>query len=153
LTVRPARRPDVPAVAALWRALLEAHAVLEPALQAAPGVDRELPAAAERLLADPDGALWVVEDTSAVRGFCAARIASSPAAAERRRAEITELFVEPAARRRGAGRALVDAACAWAHGRGVRRAEVRVAARNPEGGAFWRALGFGAFVDVLDRRL
>jgi hypothetical protein len=33
------------------------------------------------------------------------------------------------------------------------RVEVRVAARNAEGQAFWRALGFGDFVDVLDRRL
>jgi ribosomal protein S18 acetylase RimI-like enzyme len=153
LTVRPARRSDVAAVAALWQALIEAHAALEPALSGAPGIARELPAAAERLLAAGDGALWVLDDADAVRGFCAARIARSPAAAERRRAEITELWVEPGWRRRGGARALVAEACAWAAARGARRAEVRVAVRNPEGQAFWRALGFGAFVDVLDRRL
>jgi N-acetylglutamate synthase len=61
--------------------------------------------------------------------------------------------VAPAARRRGIGRALAGAALAWAQAAGAARVEVRVAARNPGGQAFWRALGFADFVDVLDRRL
>ena len=36
---------------------------------------------------------------------------------------------------------------------GMKRVEVRVASRNPEGQAFWRALGFGDLMDVLHRRL
>jgi hypothetical protein len=35
----------------------------------------------------------------------------------------------------------------------VPRVEVRVAARNRVGQAFWRGLGFEDFVDVLDRQL
>jgi hypothetical protein len=35
----------------------------------------------------------------------------------------------------------------------VGRVEVRVAARNSEGQAFWRALGFHDLMDVLQRRL
>ena len=69
------------------------------------------------------------------------------------RAEITDLFVRPEVRRGGVGRALVDAAIAWLVEFGVRRVEVRVLRANPEGQAFWRALGFGEFVDVLHRRL
>jgi ribosomal protein S18 acetylase RimI-like enzyme len=73
--------------------------------------------------------------------------------AERARAEITELWVRPGARRSGLGGSLAGAALAWAREQGAERVEVRVAARNAEGQAFWRALGFGSFVDVLDRRL
>jgi GNAT superfamily N-acetyltransferase len=61
--------------------------------------------------------------------------------------------VEAAERRCGLGCALVAEALAWARERGAARVEVRVGARNPEAQAFWRAQGFGDFVDVLDRRL
>ena len=37
--------------------------------------------------------------------------------------------------------------------RGVGRVEVRVAAANAEGQAFWRSLGFGDHVHVLHRKL
>jgi hypothetical protein len=37
--------------------------------------------------------------------------------------------------------------------RGIRRAEVQVAVENAGARAFWRALGFGAATDVLERRL
>ena len=36
---------------------------------------------------------------------------------------------------------------------GATRVEVRVAAYNDAGQAFWRAQGFGDFMDVLHRRL
>jgi GNAT superfamily N-acetyltransferase len=74
-------------------------------------------------------------------------------AVEARRAEITEIVVAWGARRGGRGRALVEAALGWARERGAVRVEVRVAAANAPGQSFWRSLGFGAFVDVLDRRL
>ena len=89
-----------------------------------------------------------------IAGFCVARVEAAPAMlAEAGRAEITELFVNDAARRRGLGRVLAESALRWAVSRSVSRIEVRVSARNEAGRAFWRTLGFGAFVDVLDRRL
>lgn len=152
---RPARRADVAAVAALWAALVEEHAALDPAFAVRPGAAAELPATVARMLDAPDARLWVWEgDDGEVAGFCAAqRRAAPPAAAERARIEITELAVAPGARRRGVGRALASAALAWAAAAGVARVEVRVAARNPAGQAFWRTLGFADLVDVLDRRL
>ncbi len=71
---------------------------------------------------------------------------------ETARAEISELGVAPGSRRQGIGRALAEAARCWAESQAAARLEVRVAARNPEGQAFWRALGYDAFVDVLHRR-
>jgi ribosomal protein S18 acetylase RimI-like enzyme len=146
---RRARRSDLGAIASLWRDLLEHHAeTLGIRVGAVPASQLE------RLLRDADAAAWVVEHDGAPAGFCAVAIETAPSAlAETGRAVITELYVRPAARRRGAGRALVAAALEWSRDRGALRAEVRVAARNGEGQAFWRALGFGAFVDVLDRRL
>ena len=76
-----------------------------------------------------------------------------PSLEERYRAEIAELRVEASARRRGGGRALVEAATGWVREQGVERIEVRVVAGNVEGQAFWRALGYADFLDVLHRRL
>lgn len=153
-SIRAARRSDARAIAAQWIELIDAHAEVDAAfaLEAHDGAALEHQVA--RALEDPDAALWVAERDGHVVAFCAAHIArSAPPARERSRLEITELFVAAGARRCGLGRALVDAALAWARERGAERVEVRVAARNDTGQSFWRRLGFGAFVDVLDRRL
>jgi ribosomal protein S18 acetylase RimI-like enzyme len=76
-----------------------------------------------------------------------------PILVESERAEITDLMVIDAQRRRGLGRALVERALHWVSGRGLERCEIRVAASNAAGQAFWRALGFGDLMDVLQRRL
>lgn len=152
--VARARGADAPAVAALWRALLEAHAAIDPAFGLRPGAAAALEAATARLLDDRDAGLWVWREGGRALGFCAARVERAPQPlAETARAEITELWVEAGARRRGVGRALAEAAAAWTRERGAQRLEVRASARNRGAQAFWRALGFADFVDVLDRRL
>lgn len=152
--VRPARPADRAAVAALWEALVTEHAALDAAFSLRPGAGAALPAAVDRILRDPAAALWVWDGPEGVAGFCAAQRRVAPqAATERQRVEITEIAVAPAARRQGVGTALARVALDWARSLDVRRIEVRVAVRNPTGDAFWRALGFAGFVNVLDRRL
>jgi ribosomal protein S18 acetylase RimI-like enzyme len=152
--IRPARCEDAESVVGLWRCLVETHAVLDAAFALRSDASLRLERAVTRALVDPDVGVWVSERSGERLGFCAACLERSDAlAAETRRAAITELYVRPDARRQGRGRALVDAALAWAREHGAARVEVRVAARNAAGQAFWRAQGFGDFVDVLDRRL
>lgn len=151
---RPATRSDVATLVPLWAALLREHAAIDAVL----GVEDPAPAALARtiqaLVGDAGARVWLAEHGATPLGFCAVRFeAAPPAIAEAGRATITELFVGANGRRRGLGRVLAEAALAWAKERGAARVEVRVAARNAAGQAFWRALGFGDFVDVLDRRL
>lgn len=54
---------------------------------------------------------------------------------------IADIYVQPAARRQGFGRALLDALRAWFVQEGVQTLEWDAAARNPEGRAFWQAMG------------
>jgi ribosomal protein S18 acetylase RimI-like enzyme len=153
--VRRAERGDVAEIAALWRALAESHAARDPVFALRADAEPALEAAVADALGNESAALWVAADgDGALAGFAAARQDRTRSLArETSRVEITELYVREPLRRRGVGRALADAALAWARARGTRRVEVRVSARNAEGQAFWRALGFGDFVDVLDRRL
>jgi ribosomal protein S18 acetylase RimI-like enzyme len=56
--------------------------------------------------------------------------------------KLNDLYVDAAARRRGAGRALVDAMFAALKARGAPRVVLLSAWRNPEAHAFFEALGF-----------
>jgi GNAT superfamily N-acetyltransferase len=122
--VRPARPTDAAAIARVAAALGYPPA-------------GEAPLAA--VLASGDHHVLVAEAEGAVVGwahvFVARRVASAAFA------ELGGLAVEPAARRQGAGRALVAAAGAWARQRGVARLRVRVDGRREEAHAFYEALG------------
>jgi GNAT superfamily N-acetyltransferase len=105
-------------------------------------------------LRDPDAVAFLCERAGSIQGFCMARIERAPRIRQDAvRAEIGEVFVRPEARRAGIGRELVAAALGWVRGRGVERVVVRVIRDNAAGQAFWRAQGFDALMDVLERRL
>jgi GNAT superfamily N-acetyltransferase len=152
--VRRAEGGDLDRVVGLWLALTEHHARLDPLFGLRAGAAAEARRVVEAQLRDPDVACFVHGQLGSPDGLCIVRIDRAPAIhAERQRAEITDLFVEPGRRRCGVGAALLEAALGWARSRGSDRVEVRVAATNRSGQAFWRAAGFGDFMDVLHRRL
>lgn len=164
--LRRAGAEDLGPVTALWLALGREHARLDAHWAMRDGAEREARELLRAMLRDPASRVVVAGDTraGAARGaatpgssalaLCVTRIDEAPPILhETRRGEISDLWVEPHARRNGLGRALVEDAVSWLRASGVSRVEVRVAVRNEAGRAFWRALGFGAFVDVLDRRL
>ncbi|MHC4507119.1 MAG: GNAT family N-acetyltransferase [Planctomycetota bacterium] len=113
---------DLDRVVGLWSALMGHHEALDPHWRAGPGAEDERRRLLARLLADADAAVRVWDEEGDLLGFCAAQIeVASPMAAERARAEITDLFVCQDSRRRGIGRRLVEAVTDWIRERGVRR--------------------------------
>jgi ribosomal protein S18 acetylase RimI-like enzyme len=152
--IRRAGMADLDAVVDLWLDITRHHAAADPLFTLRPGARPEVIRLVGTLLRDPDAAVFVWEAQRAVHGVCIVRIDRAPPILEEtRRAEITDLGVAAAHRRRGVGSALVDRALDWVRDRGVARVEVRVASRNAEGQAFWRARGFGDLMDVLQKRL
>ena len=114
--LRAARAADVPALAAL-HALAFDH----------PWSGEEL----ATLLASPGGFALIVED----EGFILCRAIGGEA-------EILTLAVAPAARRRGAGRALVEAAAGLAEGLEADSLFLEVAHDNAAALALYRSTGF-----------
>jgi ribosomal protein S18 acetylase RimI-like enzyme len=152
--IRRADSRDLDRVAALWIALSEHHASSDPLFRLRSDPDAEIQCLLAATLRDPEAAIFVCERDGALLGFCSVRIdRAPPIQLEVRRAEITDLMVDATERRRGLGRRLVERALAWVVERGVERCEVRVASLNHEGQHFWRSLGFGDLMDVLQRRL
>jgi ribosomal protein S18 acetylase RimI-like enzyme len=80
---------------------------------------------------------------------------SDPGQARRVRpfAVIEDCYVVEAARRRGAGRLLVEAGLAWVKDRGLERVALSVVADNGPAEAFWKALGFETYRVNMDLRL
>jgi len=152
--VRRARTQELDRVAALWSAITEHHAPLDPLFRMRDGADSELRELLGSLMRDPDALVLVYRDGDDLPGMCIVRIDRAPPILEEiERAEITDLGVREDARRHGIGRELVAAALEWVEAAGVARVEVQVATGNREGQAFWRALGFGQLMDVLHKRL
>lgn len=160
--LRAARAADADELVSLWAALLEHHRELDPHWCATPEAVGAWRSFVLGMIDDPDASVLVWDEAQAevgsaggvVVGFCAAQIRRAPPVlAETGRCEISEVFVREAARRRGIAAQLVGATLDWSASKGVRRVEVRVAARNSAAQGFWRANGFGDFVDVLQRHL
>ena len=154
--LRRARERDLERLVALFSTLLEYHAERSPRLALRAGAEAE--EQVRRLLAarlrHSESRVLVWDEDGDLCGLCVARVLERPAIfAETERGEIEHLLVRESSRRRGVGRALAEAALAWMVERGIRRAEVQVVVENTGARAFWRALGFGAAMDVLERRL
>jgi len=150
--IRRAGPDDLDVLVELWLEMARHHQDLDPYFRLRPDARGAARRLLVRELGDPDAAAWLAGDPP--QGFCIVRIDRAPPIQEEvERAEITDLGVRPGARRGGLGRGLVEAALDWVRERGVSRVEIRVAERNAEGQAFWRALGFGDFMDILQRGL
>lgn len=152
--VRAAGAADLDRVAALWTAITHHHEPLDPVFRMRADADGELRELLRALARDPDCQILVYDEEGDLPGMLIVRIDHAPPIMqETLRAEITDLGVREEARRRGIGTALLEAAFAWVRASGAKRVEVQVAHANDVGQAFWRARGFGDFMDVLDKRL
>jgi GNAT superfamily N-acetyltransferase len=136
----------------LWTEITQHHRELDPLYTLRPGAETAIRSLLRSMLAEDDSALFVAELESELVGMSCARVdRAPPILLEVERAEITDLGVRRGHRRRGIGRALAEAALAWVRERRVARVEVRVVAGNRGGQAFWRDLGFGDHVQILQR--
>jgi ribosomal protein S18 acetylase RimI-like enzyme len=152
--VRQARAQDLDRLAALFAALFAHHGHGSARFGLRRGSEDALRALLAVRLNDPQARVLAFAEGEDLPGFCVVLVQSRPPFfQETERGEIEHLMVRQGARRRGVGRALVEASLHWMRERGVGRVEIQVAPGNVEGQAFWDALGFARAMDVLDRAL
>lgn len=89
----------------------------------------------EQYISNPNSITYFVYNDDVPCGMCACVIAGDAA-------EMFAVWVDPAHRRKGAGRALIDYACSWSEGKGAVKMKVGVYDDNPQALAFYRSAGF-----------
>jgi GNAT superfamily N-acetyltransferase len=144
ITIRPVAPPDEEAIARLWQALTDYHVQLDPRLPtAAPGAAENYAARLLERRDDPYTQTFVAEVGGQVVAYIlGAIIEMQPDLFEYADSGfIADVFVDPAYRRRGIARQLVETLTAWFAERGVFLVEWQVAAKNPDAVRFWESVG------------
>jgi ribosomal protein S18 acetylase RimI-like enzyme len=128
VTIRPARRDDLPAVLELWGGARSSHAVTEDSPSRVAGLieSRSL------LVADADGEI----------------VGALIAAFDGWRGNMYRLAVRPDFRRRGIARQLVEAGESGLRARGAPRVTALVAFDDDVARGFWAAVGYDADAEI-----
>lgn len=144
MRLRPATPHDAAALAGLHRWVHDLHVAAEPGIYRAVDATQVELALRERL-AQPDVRAVIAEVDGVPAGGLmaqAVRRAATFTSPPREFLLILELAVAPQARRRGIGRALMEAALGLARELDLPRLELDVRAWNEAAQAFFRALGY-----------
>lgn len=147
VTIRVVEPRDEAAIARLWQGLTDYHVKLDPRLpDATPGAAERY---ASRLLERRDDSFtrtFVAEVDGDVIGYVLGAVVDlhPDLFAHVDSGFIADIYVDPAYRRRGIARQLVDTINAWFAEQGVSHTEWQVAAKNEEGIRFWEAVNGSA---------
>ena len=152
-TIRPGTETDIPEMLRLWREMMDFHARVEPRFRPLP------PPAGEQawegylrhdIWGNEDWCVFVAEADGRLIGQILGVLRDSvPVFEPERFGYVTDVVVDPAARRSGVGLALFEALKAWFRERDVPRLQLQVAHNNPISQAFWRAMGCTDYMDTL----
>jgi len=100
--------------------------------------DEEWQRRAARWGGDENDAMFMAFEGGTVCGIVGSYVEPE----QRERAQVVSMWVDPAYRRAGAGKKLIDAVAAWNRSRGVRELALMVTCVNTGAIAFYEGLGF-----------
>ncbi|MEJ2737803.1 MAG: GNAT family N-acetyltransferase [Anaerolineae bacterium] len=152
-TVRPATEKDFPAMLCLWRKMMDFHAQVEPRFRPLPAPEGE--AAWEKHMREDvwgneEWCILVAESEGEINGQILGMLRDEyPVFEPRRYGYVTDVTVDPSARRRGVGRALFETLKDWLRAQGASHLRLTVAHNNPVSQAFWRAMGCTDYMDQM----
>jgi diamine N-acetyltransferase len=152
--IRRAVVGDEQALAALNRFVHDLHAARRPDYYRATCVD-DVAAWFRERLEHPLPAAWIAEEGGVAIGYVLAFFhehPDNPFRQARRWCEIDQIAVDPAWRRRGVGRRLMQAALDEARARAFPDAELSSWAFNTDAHAMFRRLGFEPRIVTFERR-
>jgi ribosomal protein S18 acetylase RimI-like enzyme len=151
--IRPGTEEDMSEMFRLWREMMDFHARVEPRFRPLPSPAGE-EAWGKHLRQDVWGdehwCVFVAETDGRLVGQIMGLLRDSvPVFVPERYGYVTDIVVDPAARRSGVARALFEALKAWFRERGVSHLQLQVAHNNSVSQAFWRAMGCTDYLNTL----
>jgi ribosomal protein S18 acetylase RimI-like enzyme len=156
MLIRPATAEDYQGVCTVLGEVDALHWDALPHVFRDPGIPARSKAYITSAIEAADACLWVAEHEGQIVGVLHVQIRQSreiPLLVPRRYAEIETLAVSQTHRRRGIGRALVEAADRWAQDAGIDQVELGVWEFNEGARAFYEALGYRTASRKMWRRL
>jgi GNAT superfamily N-acetyltransferase len=152
MTIRPRTGADEPALLALERETESFHAAGAPQLFCEPSEPTLPPDFGN----DVEREILVAELDGAIAGFLDVRVQEVPARGffmARRVGFVAQVVVAEPQRKRGIGRALMDAAAAWARERNCSAIELNVFEFNASARRLYESLGYRTQSRMLQREL
>lgn len=144
MLIRPARSDEAGDIAELWVQLVDYHRALDPELPVPePDGMQRYAKFILNLLKRDDAMIYVLMDRRGrVAGYAVGMIIDlvPEAFVQEKAGFIADVYIEPAMRSQGYGRALVEHLFAWFHDHHLTLIECDVATKNTEGIAFWQRL-------------
>jgi ribosomal protein S18 acetylase RimI-like enzyme len=150
ITVRQAKPGDVEPLLDLWQEMMDHHARLDPRLTPAADGRQAFRPTVERWMADSEWRVLVAKADGEIVGYAIGHVADiNPVLAKPSYGYVTDICVSPGWRRHGVGRRLFKSMRTWFQRRDLAAVQLSVAALNPTAQAFWRAMGFGDYMNRL----
>ncbi len=151
--IRPGIEEDLPDMLRLWREMMDFHARVEPRFRPLPppaGEQAWEKHLREHVWGNEDWCVFVAETGGRLVGQIMGTLRDhAPVFEPERYGYVTDIVVDPGARRSGVGRALFEALKAWFRERGIPHLQLQVAHNNAVSQAFWRAMGCTDRMDTL----
>ncbi len=152
ILIRKAIEQDAGVLGALNADVQALHAAAMPWLFKPPGPDTFPPAAVKELMAEPENLIFIAEVDGTAAGYAHAQIEERPETPFIHAHDMLYLHhisVSPPYRRRGVGRALIEAVRAAATDAGIALVALDVWTFNEEARAFFRGCGFAPYNERL----
>jgi ribosomal protein S18 acetylase RimI-like enzyme len=154
MTIREARRQDIPAITALWQEMMDFHRAQDARFRFAANAPREFEKHILATLRSRDALILVAESEGKVVAYVLGEVHTrKPLYPVGRYGFISDLSVQASNQRRGIGRALVEEMTQWLRRKGVTTIELFAAVDNPDSMAFWHAMGYTDFLCLMRREL
>ncbi len=152
-TIRRATLEDVPAVAEMWKELMDWLAQYDGQYQRTPDGHEAVSGVIADCINANNSAVFMAEIGKTVVGYCICHVGKYPSwttYAGRRNASISDMAVTQKARRKGIGAGLLAAAKEWFATHNVRHIKVMsIHAQNEAAMSFWRSMGFRPSSETL----
>ena len=152
-TVRPGNPKDQPEMLRLWRQMMDFHAQVEPRFRPLPPPEGERAwekYLSEHIWGSDDWGVFVAEEDDQLIGQIMGKLRKHPPVFKPNQyGYVTDIVVDPEARRRGVGAVLFEALRAWFREQGASHIQLQVAHNNPASQAFWRAVGCTDYMETL----